>query len=133
MSVSRHQPSANCPCGKPVSYEDCCQRYHQGQAAPDAEALMHSRYTAYVLGLEDYLLATWAEENRPQALGLAEDTPSQWLGLKVLSYQLTDASSAEVSFVVRYKVQGKAYRLQERSRFVQRNGRWFYLDGEITS
>ncbi len=94
---------------------------------------MRSRYTAYVLGLEDYLLATWAEEKRPQALGLAEDAPSQWLGLKVLSYQLTDANSAEVSFIARYKVQGKAYRLQERSRFIQRNGRWFYLDGEITS
>ena len=57
-----------CPCGSLQSYERCCQRWHEGEAAPGAEALMRSRYAAYVLKLDAYLLATWHPSTRPREL-----------------------------------------------------------------
>ena len=69
-----------CPCGSLKSYETCCQRWHGGETPGDAEALMRSRYTAYVLNIEDYLLATWHPRTRPPSLSLAESR-RRWLGL----------------------------------------------------
>lgn len=128
--------SAACPCGrsaaaKPLSLADCCGRYLDDFAAtpaPDAEALMRSRYSAFVLGLPDYLLATWHASTRPADLTL--DAAAKWLGLEVRSHRLLDADHAEVEFVARYRQDGRAVRLRERSRFVRESGRWFYLDGD---
>jgi SEC-C motif domain protein len=93
---------------------------------------MRSRYTAYVLGLERYLLATWHRSTRPAALGLGEAVATKWLGLDVLCHALTGPASAMVEFVARSRVGGRrAVRLHEVSRFVLEDGAWFYLDGEI--
>ncbi len=92
---------------------------------------MRSRYTAYTLRREDYLLATWHASTRPTALGLAEEPHSRWLGLEVKHHEVQDAEHATVEFVARYKVQGRAYRLHETSRFVREHGLWFYVDGDI--
>ena len=54
-----------CPCGGGRTYASCCGAWHAGTPAPSAEALMRSRYSAYVFGLEDYLLATWHRSTRP--------------------------------------------------------------------
>jgi SEC-C motif-containing protein len=99
-------------------------------APPNAEALMRSRYSAYVLKLEDYLLATWHPDTRPAALDLAADG-NKWLGLEVKNYTQESPDDATVEFVARYKVAGRAYRLHETSRFVCIAGRWFYRDGEF--
>lgn len=92
---------------------------------------MRSRYTAYTLLREDYLLATWHASTRPDSLSLAEDVPTKWLGLEVKRFELQDADHAVVEFVARYKVGGRAQRLHEVSRFVREAGKWFYLDGEV--
>ena len=118
-----------CPCGA-VDYAACCGRYHSGASAPDAESLMRSRYSAYVLGLEAYLLATWHHTTRPAALDLAADN-AKWLGLEVKKHTPESADRATVEFVARYKIGGRAYRLHEISRFVREEGRWFYVDGEF--
>lgn len=121
-----------CPCGSKKAFADCCAPYINGvEAAPAAEALMRSRYTAYTLLREDYLLATWDSATRPSALNLAEEVPTKWLGLEVKRHQQQDAEHAIVEFVARYKVHGRAYRLHEVSRFVRKDGWWFYVDGEI--
>lgn len=91
---------------------------------------MRSRYVAYVLKDEAYLLSTWHASTRPAALHLAVDD-SRWLGLKILNYQQLDAYHAVVEFVARYKVAGKAYRLHETSQFIFENGHWFYVDGKL--
>ena len=88
---------------------------------------MRSRYSAYVLGHVEYLLSTWHPTTRPPGLGLEA---TKWLGL-TLKQNNTTGDTAEVEFVARYKVQGKAYRLHEKSRFVREHGRWFYVDGDI--
>jgi SEC-C motif-containing protein len=120
-----------CPCGSGRLLAECCGRFHAGEAAPDAESLMRSRYSAYVLGLEDYLLATWHPATRPAGLELDATPRPQWLGLTVKSHMPLDASHATVEFVARYKLNGRAFRLHETSRFERLDGRWFYVDGEI--
>jgi SEC-C motif-containing protein len=90
---------------------------------------MRSRYSAYVIGDEPYLLATWHASTRPASLGLEPGT--RWLGLSVKSARDTGPERAEVEFVARYRVGGgSAVRLHERSRFVREDGRWLYLDGD---
>ena len=124
--------SAPCPCGSNKEFADCCARYlNDGDGAASADVLMRSRYTAYTLGREDYLLATWHPSSRPAALHLAEDASTKWLRLEVRRHETQDAEHATVEFVARYKIQGRAHRLHETSRFVREHGRWFYVDGDI--
>lgn len=132
-----------CPCGSTKTYAQCCGRYHGDarnittetsetiETPPSAEALMRSRYSAYVLSLEPYLLSSWHASTRPPALDLAEDANTRWLGLDIKRHQSTGADTAIVEFVARYKIGGRAHRLHETSRFVRENGRWYYLDGEF--
>ena len=118
-----------CPCGG-ENYDRCCGRYHGGVPAPDAASLMRSRYSAYALNLEDYLLATWHPDTCPAMLELAEDD-TKWIGLEVKKHLVESPDRATVEFVARYKVGGRAHRLHEISRFVKEHGRWFYVDGEF--
>lgn len=124
----------NCPCDEQRRYAYCCAPLHQGAAAATAEALMRSRYSAYALRLEDYLLQTWHPRTRPAALGLADTKPTtKWLGLKILRHEpAADAHGAVVEFVARFRVGGgSAQRMTELSRFLYEDGRWFYLDGDV--
>lgn len=122
-------PPTPCPCGQPKDYVECCGAYHAGSAAPTAEALMRSRYSAYVLGLESYLLDTWHASTRPT--DAAPDATTRWLGLAIKRFEATGADRALVEFVARYKIAGRAHRLHETSRFVREDGRWFYVDGDV--
>lgn len=93
---------------------------------------MRSRYTAYVLGFEAYLLATWHATTRPEDLHIATTPPTQWLGLTLKRHENTDTDTAVVEFIARHKIGGRAQRLHEISRFVRENGRWYYMDGVTT-
>ena len=96
-----------------------------------AETLMRSRYSAYVFALEPYLLATWHASTRPSSLDLAEAENTRWIGLQIKRHQQIGTDSAIVEFVARYKIDGRAHRLHEISRFLREGGRWYYLDGEF--
>ena len=122
-----------CPCGSGIPFEQCCAPVLSGDSlAVTAQQLMRSRYSAYTLQNEPYLLQTWHSSTRPSQLNLAIE-PVKWLGLKIITTQAGQAadSTGTVEFVARYKVNGKAHRLAEKSRFVKEQGRWFYLDGDI--
>ncbi|MBA3756392.1 MAG: hypothetical protein H0X02_09280 [Nitrosomonas sp.] len=122
----------HCPCGNDKQYINCCGRYlDNAEAAATAEILMRSRYTAYTLDREDYLLATWYHSTRPVLLGLANRPHNQWLRLTVKRHEQSAPNLATVEFVARYKTNGRAYRLHEISRFVLEEGLWFYIDGDI--
>jgi SEC-C motif-containing protein len=137
---------APCPCGLAQSaknpaarrYAQCCGPWHAGPQhlqAPDAAALMRSRYSAYVLGLADYLLATWHPDTRPASLDLSEPG-LRWLGLTVRRHQRVDDTHALVEFVARSKQGGRAQRLHETSRFewsavAGAAARWWYVDGDL--
>jgi SEC-C motif domain protein len=95
----------------------------------NAEALMRSRYEAFVAGDEAWLLATWHSSTRPAEVSF--DPGAKWLGLEVRDHHVTDDDHAEVEFIARYRITGRAVRLHERSRFVREQGRWYYVDGEL--
>lgn len=118
----------SCPCGTNNKYSECCEPFHSGmKLASTAQELMRSRYCAYVKNNRDYLLASWHESTRPQALVLE---PTNWLGLKIKSTRkgLSGDSEGWVEFVARYKVDGRAHRLEEHSYFVKESGVWYYLN-----
>jgi SEC-C motif domain protein len=125
-----------CPCRTPsdaMPYGDCCGRYHAGPLrllAPTAEALMRSRYSAFVRDQLDYLFATWHASTRPARLD-ANPAGQKWLGLELRQHTVIDADHATVEFVARSKLGGRAQRLHELSRFVREDGRWFYVDGDL--
>lgn len=130
---------APCPCGrldargKPLAFAACCGRWLADFAhtpAPDAESLMRSRYSAFVREDAAYLLATWHPGRRPAELTFEPGT--KWLGLEVRSARNIDDAHAEVEFVARSRTAGRAHRLHERSRFVREDGRWYYLDGDLS-
>jgi SEC-C motif domain protein len=124
-----------CPCGNAAGYLQCCGPLHAGAAATSAAQLMRSRYSAYVLLREDYLLASWHADTRPSSLGLQAQTPMPtWLGLEVRAEQLIDGDHATVEFIARYRLGGgRAQRQHELSRFTREADRWYYVDGEIVS
>ncbi len=121
-----------CLCDSGKLFKFCCQPYvEQINDAPTAEALMRSRYTAFVLHREDYLRYSWHPDTCPKTVHINENT--QWLGLKIINTVAGGAKgdTGEVEFVARNKVNGKASRLHECSRFKRFENHWVYLDGEI--
>lgn len=139
-----------CPCGGP-SLAACCGPFIEGRALPPtAEALMRSRYTAYVQKNEPYLLATWHPTTRPTEPIIDDKEPIRWLGLEVKSALRlrqrkvnspddpdSDTVDDTVEFVARFKVGGRAHRLHEVSRFLRESDpetgapRWYYVDGSF--
>jgi SEC-C motif-containing protein len=125
-------PTAQCPCGSGRDYGECCGPWHaglgEGRHAPTPEALMRSRYCAYVLQLTDYLMATWHPSTAPGELDMY---PVKWLGLEVRHAQAS-ADAGVVEFVARCRDgNGRAQRIEETSRFVREQGRWYYIDGVV--
>jgi len=132
LALQGEQP---CPCArpgvnqKPLRFSACCGQYLESDTpAPDAHSLMRSRYSAFVLQREAYLLGTWHASTRPVQVGF--DTTGKWLGLDVRKATVHSPTNAEVEFIARFKPHGaSAWRLHERSRFVLQDGRWWYVDG----
>lgn len=121
-----------CPCDSGKPFKDCCQPYiEQDRDAATAETLMRSRYTAFVLMDAGYLRYSWHPDYCPKNIHLNEQT--RWLGLKIIKTVAggTNDESGEVEFVARSKVNGKASRLHENSRFSHYQQRWVYLDGKF--
>ncbi|MGB1091194.1 MAG: YchJ family protein [Oceanobacter sp.] len=144
-----------CPCRSseksenPVSYGDCCGRFHRDSKSslPETpEQLMRSRYSAFVLGLDDYLRLSWHDSTCPA--GALSHASTRWLGLLIeesgidsecLFNDTSDrkykdvSASGYVAFRARFlheENRGEFQELRERSRFVKQEGRWLYLDGD---
>lgn len=120
-----------CVCGNPAPLDACCGRFHSGnELAATAEQLMRARYSAYVLNLNSYLLASWHNSTRPASPDFSDAGNIRWLGLEIKRHTVIDADHAQVEFVARYKIGGQpAVRMLEISHFIRENGRWFYVSG----
>lgn len=119
----------NCPCQSGKSYDLCCARFISYQkVAENAQQLMRSRYTAYVLNNHDYLLYSWHPDFRPADLKLDESI--KWIGLEIIQHS-SEQNNAIVEFEARLLVDGKVDALRERSQFIFENGQWFYTTGEL--
>lgn len=128
--------STSCPCGSSLNLADCCGRYHAGSLPATAEALMRSRYSAYVLGLIDYLIATTlpAQQTALERQAMAEwSTQSQWLGLTVEQHEVLGGTPprARVTFVARWQDAGGEHAHRECSDFVCLDGRWYFIDPTV--
>jgi SEC-C motif domain protein len=121
-------PTTACPCGLGAPYGDCCGAFHDGRAAaPTAERLMRSRYSAFVVRDAGYLLRTWAAAARPPAVDF--DPEIRWTGLDVLGSTGGTAFHTEgtVDFRARFRVRGQDGEQRENSRFVREGGVWVYV------
>ncbi|QJE00075.1 YchJ family protein [Massilia forsythiae] len=145
---TRSPSSPTCPCGSALPVLRCCGPYIAGaELPPTAEALMRSRYTAFTMQDEDYLRATWHPSTRPDEPIVDKHEKMQWLGLEIKSALRLRQRKADlpehpdqdtVEFVARFRIDGRAHRLHEISRFVREpdaaiggKPRWFYLDGSF--
>jgi len=134
---NRASEAAPCPCGgQPagVGYRDCCARLIEARLpAPNAESLMRSRYTAYVYENFAYLRQSWDPQTCPADLGDRPRDQAQpnWLGLTIKRHTIIDDHHAEVEFVARYKIGGRAQRIHEISQFTRMDDHWLYVTGEL--
>jgi len=131
-----------CPCGTGRNGDACCDAILAGQRrAATALELMRSRYTAYVRGNVDYLLATHAPDAGPVHDPVARRREIElftratlWLGLEIIATERGGKKDAEgiVEFAAAGVTRGKPFRQHERSRFRRdADGAWLYVDGEI--
>jgi SEC-C motif-containing protein len=130
--MSQHAVTKSCPCGSGRPLAACCGVYLDNQQdPPTAEALMRSRYTAFVLRNADYLRKTWDPAQRPRSLNLESDK-TDWLGLEILRTEAGGEANDEgrVEFIARFRLAGREQALHEDSRFRRQDGRWLYIDGE---
>ncbi|GII55849.1 UPF0225 protein [Planotetraspora thailandica] len=130
---SRGNPAGgrSCPCGLPAPYAECCGRFHAGQAAPTAEALMRSRFAAFAVQDEAYLLRTWHPATRPD--GVAFERGMRWTELEIeaVSGGSPFHTDGTVTFRARYAYRGQPGEMHEQSRFSRHAGAWVYVDGTV--
>jgi len=117
-------PNKLCPCGSTLLFSVCCQPIIENDDAKSAEALMRSRYTAFVIQDADYLIQTWHESTRPKDFQLGA---SRWLGLRIVS-----ATDDQVSFQAVFYTGSKGMILKESSRFRHEDEHWRYVDGDCS-
>jgi len=117
--MARNKP---CPCGSGKLLADCCLPIIKGDSAATAEALMRSRYTAYVLGYWDYLHQSWHPNTRPSRVSPSD---TDWLGLTIVQ-----STTENVEFIAGFRQESKIMALHEISRFMQLDHHWRYIDGQ---
>jgi SEC-C motif-containing protein len=136
VAVNTSLNATICPCGSGNPLNACCGHYHDGHPAPCAEALMRSRYSAYVLGLVDYLVSTTlpAQQEGLDRLSISEwSSKSTWLGLEVESSEVFGGQPehAFVTFTARWHDGQGEHVHREQSSFVQNEGRWYFIDPTV--
>ena len=126
----------DCPCGSEIAYDKCCGPYHAGSAiAPTAEALMRSRYCAYVKAEIEYLFQTVQPDQR---IGLDRKSirewseGAEWLGLEILNSTGGEGDKlGQVEFIAKFRQDEVDHSHHEVSRFKKKDGKWFYVDGKV--
>lgn len=127
-------PNTTCPCHSGEKYKKCCQPYHKGISPKNALLLMRSRYSAYALGLIEYIMATTHPNNPDASIALSDwqnsitdfATNTQFIGLTILEF-VDGEKEAYVTFEARFN-HGI---MKEKSRFYKINGKWLYENGSF--
>ena len=123
-----------CPCGNSRPFPQCCEPAILGDTlAASAEALMRSRYCAYVLENWRYLYKTWHPQTRPTRKELSRSESTQWLRLEIVKtegggHQDTHGT---VEFIAHFRLGSEAHSLHEVSQFEKIQGKWLYVEGDI--
>ncbi len=126
-----------CPCGTGKDYKECCKPYHLEEKWPaNAEALMRSRYSAYVVKEIDYIAKTHSPK-APTKIDLdatkqwAQD--SEWMGLKIIKVEENPENNkrSNIEFIASYNLKGNSCEHHELAEFEKINDKWFFHDGSI--
>jgi SEC-C motif-containing protein len=126
-----------CPCGSGLENENCCDPFLQGKSkAATAEALMRSRYTAYVTGNVKYLVETVLPKKRHDLNEKDIQTWSKnsiWQGLEIVATEAGGAEDEEglVEFIAHYTQGENKYDHHEKAQFLKEEGTWYFVDGKI--
>ncbi|MDB2613995.1 YchJ family metal-binding protein [Chlamydiales bacterium] len=121
-----------CPCHSSKSYKTCCKTFHDGTLPNTPTELMRSRYSAYSMGLNDYIMKTTHPMN-PQAH--QSETPYKGLnfyGLTIITEKI-DGDKGWVTFIANIKQLNQDLSFKEKSTFIKENGQWLYLAGEVVT
>jgi SEC-C motif-containing protein len=134
--MSEMTPNTPCPCNSNKDYAACCGQYiGSKEHAPNPEAMMRSRYTAYVLGDIDHLVKTIPLLQRKafdQRAALAWSKCAQWQGLEVLgTKEFEQGKKARVEFIAKYKIEDEDHVHHEIALFEKTQDRWFFVDSKI--
>ncbi|CAM3560769.1 hypothetical protein VA7868_01022 [Vibrio aerogenes CECT 7868] len=125
-----------CPCGSKRHYKNCCQPIHMNHSnAETPEQLMRARYTAYAIGVTDFIQQTYhiSNEAGQDRQGIEDGILNHWDKLVILdSAPGNSGDEGFVHFKAYFQRNGQSFCLQERSRFIRENGIWFYIDGMIS-
>lgn len=124
-----------CPCGNDKTFTECCEPIlKERKNAETAEQLMRSRYTAFTLGDNEYILKSWAAETRPQSVQ-TDAASIQWLKLQVDKCHKggTNDKAGLVTFTASFLSGGHLCKLHEESSFIKEKDIWYYLEGKSES
>ena len=127
-------PNSPCPCHSGEKYKKCCQPYHKGILPKTALLLMRSRYSAYALGIIEYIMTTTHPNNPDASIALSDwqtsiaefSKTTQFIGLSILEF-VDGENEAYVTFEARFD---HGF-MKEKSRFYKMNGKWLYHSGSF--
>jgi len=120
--------SPNCYCGSKQPFKQCCEPFmQQTKIATNAEQLMRSRFSAFYCQNTAWLKASWDNSTQPQNIQFEDDL--KWMDLTIINTSNIDDLKATVEFEARYYKSGKVQAIHENSRFIKRDGQWFYVNG----
>jgi SEC-C motif-containing protein len=127
-----------CPCGSGRSFDECCGPYVKGTSqAPNAEALMRARYSAYATGAVDFIVSSCLREDNDGGIDVEATRKwsegSKWLGLNVLRTEKGGEAdnTGVVEFTATYEQAGLRDVHHEIGNFKKKDGVWYYVDGSV--
>lgn len=129
----------SCPCCSMKEYDNCCKPFHDGIIPENALQLMRSRYSAYVLNIPDYIIATthpaspqYSENKFSWKRSISQfSRTSSFHKLEILDFKENKAV-ATVTFTAYLSQGSHDATFTERSYFEKINNRWLYRGGQLS-
>jgi SEC-C motif-containing protein len=121
-----------CPCHSGEKYKKCCQPYHKGIFPSNALRLMRSRYSAFALGLAEYIMHT-THPNNPDYTDERESWRESILDFskhtRFIALRITEFIDGDTEAFVTFEATFDHGILKEKSRFLKPEDRWLYESG----
>jgi SEC-C motif-containing protein len=124
-----------CPCTSGKDFAACCEPViQQKRKAATAEELMRSRYSAYALGMVDWIVDSQSPDGRQFVDRNATEQWSKratWHRLEVLTTEQggPDDDEGLVDFKAYYTLAGEDITHHEVASFRKEDGTWYFVDG----
>jgi SEC-C motif-containing protein len=123
-----------CPCGSDLDYSMCCEPFIRKTAAPEtAEALLRSRYSAYVKKEVDYVFETIHPEHRETESPKNIEKwakKAEWHKLEIIECLAGGPGDDQgtVEFIADYREKDQRKKHHEVAEFKKLDGKWYFFD-----